>query len=350
METVEIPPHSAAQKKSLRPYRSSWIDSLVKWVEAIPGPSAVFYFGLLFAVCVLNNVVLWLVGTLPVGSFDPLFTFASIYVVYSLAFYHYLKGVASKSLHGFYPALGETISREETLEYKMTHLPASWGFLALFLGTPLGLYDAYSTNSLMNVDSVMAITYSGIMEAFGFSTFLALMFQTTRQLYFVINLHNQVTAIDLFNLKPLRSFSKLTARAGFAVFFLAGISAIIYSEDTDPSLLALYVGIVIIGLLIFIVPLISMRAHINEEKSECLTEIDQRLKQTLNKMHKLGSQNDPVNLNEISATIALIEKEKSIVKGISSYPWDPATLQSFFSTILIPLLLWWIKYMLEKWF
>ena len=69
-----------------KPYQQSWIDYLIQVIKRIPGPSWVFYLGVLLLFALFNNVVLWLVSDTEPGTFHPLFTFAAVYVIYGIGF------------------------------------------------------------------------------------------------------------------------------------------------------------------------------------------------------------------------------------------------------------------------
>ena len=333
-----------------RPYRPSFMDYLVYRIEKSPLSSWIFYVLVFLLIVILNNVVLWVAGTLETGSMDAVMSFGAIYSVYSLICYHILVRVASKSLHDFYPVLNTQIISEETFAYRITKLPNLAGFLGLILGAFISFFDTATSDYSVTIPLWGgAFFYYAIIGTFAYGSFLALLFQIVRQLFIIVNLHQQVKDIDLFDLKPLRAFSRLTATAGFVVFILGAISAFLFSEASDPTMVAFYLLLVILGISIFIAPLISIRTLINKKKKHKLRETDQRIKHMLGEVNRSIQAGDLAKMGEYNTTLGVLEKERAILKGISSYPWDPGTFRSFLSTILLPLLLWWIKGLLEKW-
>lgn len=333
----------------MKPYRQSWIDYLIQGIKKFPGPSWVFYVCVLLLFAVLNNVVFWLGSDTAPGTFHPLFTFAAVYVIYGIGFYHYLSGVAGKSLHDFLPILGGEAETEKALVYSLSHLPAGWGWLALVFGMVGGYFDSTSSQTQMQLNSSLITVYSVVVSSFNYATFFAMVFLTARQLNIVITLHRKVAEIDLFNLAPLRAFSRLTATAGFAILFLGAFSALVFVDDSDPSLFAFYFGMVLLGIIIFIMPLMSMRARIRKEKKQKLLDTDQDIRHTLDEVRRFMQTDDLTRMGEFHTTLNVLEKERGIIKGISSYPWDPGTFKSFFSTILIPILIWLIRTIIERW-
>ena len=333
----------------MRPFPPSWIDHLIDRIARLPAPAWVAYLLIMLSFMLLNNLVFWIEGSLAPGSFNFQFTFGAVYVVYGMVFYHYSRGVAAKSVHDFYPVLEKQANEEPELEYRMTHIPAVWGWIALALGTTSGVFDVMSSQYEVHFQSAFYRIYVGAVASFNYATFIGFVVLTTRQLLTVVRLHNRIAEVDLFNLNPIRAFSRLTATSGFAVFFLGAFSALVYMKESDAALHALYLVIVLIGLLIFILPLVSVRTRINKEKKAKLLEVDQRIKHTLGEIRQSVHSGDLSSMGDLNNTLSVLEKERSIFKRISSYPWDPGTLKSFISTILLPLLIWWVKNLLEKW-
>lgn len=347
MKTTDI--HSIkADSTFTKPYRKSWMDYLIDRIKRLRIKPWWFYLGLLLLVSIINNVILWIDGSLKAGDIHPLFTSTSIYTIYGIAFYHYLTHVAEHALHDFFPVLNESTQKEQELSYRMTMLPASWGWLALALGIVVGFFDVYSSQYDF-ITTWTSYVYAVVIGVINYGTIFAMMFLAAKQLSMVVKLHHQVSSIDLFNLAPLRAFSRLTAIAGLAVFFIGAISMVLFSEITDPSLLAFYFALLLIGVFIFVLPLISIRNRIRKEKKQKLLEVNQSIKHTLDQVSENIQAGELAKMGELNMTLSVLEKKKSILKGISSYPWSPGTLKSFFSTILLPLLIWWIKSFLDKW-
>ena len=149
----------------VKPFRASWIDHLVELIERLPVPTWVFYLFVLLLFAFLNNAIVWVGGFGAPGTIIPLFTFAAVYVIYGIGFYHYLNIVAVKSLHDIYPLLSDESRREEILKYQLTHLPAGWGWLALILGCFGGVFDAVSSQAQMELNSTTVTTFTSIIGA-----------------------------------------------------------------------------------------------------------------------------------------------------------------------------------------
>ncbi|MEZ5041880.1 MAG: hypothetical protein R2828_18435 [Saprospiraceae bacterium] len=341
---------SRAEKiASGKPFRPSWMDFLVDRIKRLPGPSWAFYLLLFICSVLVSNVVLWLDGALAVGTFNRQFSYGSIFIIYGLCFYQFLAWTVAEALHDFYPFLEADPKFEDELKYRMTRLPAAWGWTALIVGIALTLLDVFSSQYDFGINSPVAWTYGAIFGAFGYCTFLGMMFQTCRQLFFVIQLHSKIAGLDLFNLRPLRAFSRFTATAGFAVFFIGVYNVLIFSENSSGSLITFYLLLALVGILLFIAPLISISTRINKEKKERIFEVDQHLKRTLLQIRENVNNGDLTKMGDFNTTLGVLEKEKSILKGISSFPWNPNAFRTFLSTIILPLLLWWIRTILEKW-
>jgi hypothetical protein len=332
------------------PYRSSWMDFLVDRIKRLPIPSWVFYLSLFVASILVSNVLFWIDGSIKFGNFYPEFTYGALFIIYGLALFQFLAKTAGESLDDFYPFLKPEPAFEKELAYKMTRMPASWGWAAMVLGISLLILDMSSSQFDITFNSLTTKIYAGLFGAFGYCTFLAMMFQTSRQLYFIIKLHGKIAGIDLFNLRPLRAFSRFTATAGFAVFFIGAYNLLVFSKNSSGTLILIYLLMALVGISLFIAPLISISTRIKNEKKERILEVDQNMKRILLQIKDNFAQDNLTKMGEFNTTLNLLEKEKSILKGISSFPWNPDAFRTFLSSIILPLLLWWVKTFLEKWF
>ena len=71
--------------RSELPYPRSWIDSLIRWIHRIPGPSWPAYVVAIVGFALLNNVVFWLDGSLAPGSYDTVRVLDSGFIVFFAA-------------------------------------------------------------------------------------------------------------------------------------------------------------------------------------------------------------------------------------------------------------------------
>jgi hypothetical protein len=326
-----------------KPYPPSWIDELVGKIDRLPGPAWLFYLFVLLLFSLLNNVVGWLDGTQEAGTFELLKTTDAFYIVYGVGFYHYLNNVATKALHNFRPALGADAPKEADLRYQLVTLPARWGWLAMLLGiviAALTIQIRPADFGITSETSAFAIVYWNVNAAFSYVCAMALFIRTIKQLFQVNFLHSQVTQIDLFHLEPLRAFSQLTARAGFIIFLIALYNLTLRSTGLNVVLLVLDGASVLLALIIFMAPLMSIRSRTQNEKQQEQIVIDQRLKSILGEVNQYVDSGELSKVGDLGDAIDVLLKEREILAGISSVPWEQSTLREFASSVLLPVILW----------
>jgi len=116
------------------PYRPSWIDRLVVWIERIPVSVWIIYLLSTLAIAVLTNAVFWIDGSMPIGSIDTFNTLFAPFVVYWLALYQYLTGVGIRSLRVFRPLLDVEDSEITRINHELSKLPRWIGLLSIPFG------------------------------------------------------------------------------------------------------------------------------------------------------------------------------------------------------------------------
>jgi FtsZ-binding cell division protein ZapB len=101
------------------------------------------------------------------------------------------------------------------------------------------------------------------------------------------------------------------------------------------------------GVLIFVSPLIGMRNRLVDEKVQRLKEISELLQLTINEIHdKVRNQAD-TDISEARSTMGALKEEKALIEKISTWPWNPGTIRGFSTTLILPIIMWFITRFLE---
>ena len=106
-----------------RPYRPSWLDYLIDWVEGLPVPAWGFYLGVWVIITAVVNAVKWSEGSYPVGTFDPKYVILPAVCVYVAPLVRYIDKAAASALDSFRPALGLNDEAFRLLRYRLTTMP-----------------------------------------------------------------------------------------------------------------------------------------------------------------------------------------------------------------------------------
>lgn len=300
---------------------------------------------------VLNHLIFWIDGTVAVGTFNLFRLVDAVYVIYFLALYHYLSRVASYSFKIYQPLLGVTDEESEILAFKLTNLPRRLGWVGIALGAPLTILSIQTEPGdfgLAQFNSQLPVVYQYLLAFFVFSSLLAVVIQTIRQLRLVSNLHRQATEIDLFQLAPAHAFAHLTARAGIGLIFMIVFNWLIVTSAVSALDIAFYSLIGLFAIAVFVLPLSGMRNRLKDEKVRLIGETDGALKSIMRRIHARVDAGEHEEAGKLNGAINALIAERDFLGGISIWPWEPSTLRGFASTLLLPIFLWLITRLLER--
>jgi hypothetical protein len=329
--------------------RASWIDHLTRAIDRLPIPAWASYGVLLVGVALVVNVVNWIGGLYPPGTFHPLETGFAVYGPYMLAMVHYLNGVARSKLAAFRPALDLHPPEYERLEHELTTLPAREGALAGLagLGFIAFLFASELPGAGLGTLSPAFAIGRFVIEGITFALLGVLIYHTTHQLRLVSRIHALASRIDLYEPAPLYAFSHLTARTGVGLVLLTAYSFLI-----DPSINLLAIALTALVLLVaaaaFVLPAEGMHRRIVTEKERLQLEANRRLKATLGQLHQSVDEGDLSLSDALNKTLASLQLERDVIARMPTWPWEPGTLRAFVSALLVPLVLWLIIRALER--
>ena len=288
MTEAAVPSLVADLQVSEIPYPRSWIDRLIQGIDRIPGPLWIFYIAALLTFALLNNAVFWLDGSLAPGSFDPVRVLDSFFIVFFVALYHHLSLVAKRSFQEFRPLLKSPDSELRVLEYRLTTLPRRLGWLAIFVGTGLGITSVQSDPEVYGLDvarTLLPVVYQVVAQSFVIATIVVLLAQIIRQLRLVSELHQQAKEIDLFQLAPVHAFAGLTARAGIGLVIFVAFNTLLESSNISAAPIYAIVAVGAVAIAVFVLPLLGMRNRLKAEKARLLNETNEALKMTIGRIH-----------------------------------------------------------------
>jgi putative flippase GtrA len=343
---------SEREPKTAIPYPPSWIDRLTAWIERLPGPAWLFYLAGVLLTALLIEIALWIDGSVPFGTYGAIKGIFPPFVFYLLALYHYLTYVGSRSLQAFRPLLDAGEAELARIDYRLTRLPRRWGWASVllglittppyFLGDRLVFGDLVPRTPLPTIVAVLAAAFFG-------TTFLAVIVRSIRQLQLVHTLHARAAKVSLLKLEPAHAFSRLTAATGIGVM-LVMILGYLYSPGSLGStwVVLMYLVISSLAAVIFVVPVLGMRERLQQEKQRALDETGDLLQLNLDRLHDRVRDDDRGDVRAAIDAIEALVRERELIGKISTWPWNPATVRGFASTLLLPIFLWLVTRLLER--
>ena len=160
------------------------------------------------------------------------------------------------------------------------------------------------------------------------------------------DLHRRASNINLLHLEPAHAFARLTAGAGGGLILLMVMGNLYNPElSTGVNLIGTLL-MVLFGIIIFVAPLIGMRSRLVQEKVQRLKEISELLEWTIGQIHD-KVRNKDLDISEARSTMGTLIEEKVLIEKVSTWPWNPGTIRGFASTLILPILMWFVNRFLE---
>ena len=309
-------------------------------MEQLPGPYWAPYLVAFLVFLALLTADLWRLGR-------PL----SLEIVYanSLPFYgfwliHYLNRRAATSLRIFRPVFTGSEAEFQQIHWRLTTLPArpaafvALVSLVLAMASSLGWSWGHLYEVLGNLAYYATVAFAGLYA-----------YHAIRQLRQVTSLYAGQARVDLHNVAPLYSFSTLSAQTAIGMLLVLSGAALITPAGLVGPWLA---GSLIFGslaLMTFLLPLTGLHRHLVEVKDAELTEISRRWQACTAELFARVDRGDWDSDDRLNETLNALERSRTAVERIPTWPWRPETLRGVVVTLVLPVVIWLCQYGLQRW-
>ena len=333
------------------PFRPSWFDRFLLWLEARPGPYWLTILIIYVLLSVQSQLTNWIAGIELWGQLNPEHLVYQLFTAEVLYFWKYLDRDARRALAAFRPMLSVEEKPFLELEYRFTHQPARHVAALTILGLVLGAYYSFSIE-VMNSGS-LSLSFATIYGILGFGVpmTLALIFvyRIIRQLRIVTQLYASASEIDLYHLNPVYALSSHTAKTGLILLMLIYTNLLLSPGSIEvPTALITTVAISLISVSAFLLPLQGINHRLVAEKKALVSEVNDRIKRTFTLLESKVDGRDWGQIKEVETAISGLERQKLFIERIPTWPWQPGTVRGFLSAMLLPILLWAIQQLLGR--
>lgn len=337
-------------------YSVSWMDKLFDWVESLPIPFWFFYALVYLVISLLQHALLWLDGTLAARTWLPVIFTQDIWFVFIPGAWHYLRRAGAHAFDRFRPALELSAKQFAVLRHRFTRLSARSGWL-LTLGALL----------FAPVVGPIALTYAGEWAVSPYNRFLTVPFvliaypiivgffcMVVRSLVWIGKLYRMVTQINLFNLTTLYAFSSLTMRIAmiFVAFLFINIIGAPLHAGTQNQATTLFYSFLhgTLAIMVFLLPLLGIHARLVTAKEQATARNNHLINKGFAELQRKVERGSIQQINRMrAANSALLEYRQELNK-ISTWPWDPSTLRTFITALLLPMTTWVVQQILLRTF
>jgi hypothetical protein len=176
----------------------------------------------------------------------------------------------------------------------------------------------------------------------------ALIYHTLHQLVAVSQVYRRAR-VNVFQLEPLYTFANLSART------VVGVLAIIYAWFVTVPDFAAELDSALSGLLFlamaavtFLWPLLGVHNLLVAEKQRRLAECGHWQDVSIARLHRLIETDALDGIDGLNKAIASLEVEQTLLRRISTWPWQPETVRWFVAALLFPVIVWLIQWVLQR--
>ncbi len=334
-------------------YKPSWIDRFNNWAETLPVNIWIFHIVFGIVLILVQVFFLWVDRGLYANELLPVIIFNGFAVPFLLVMIYLLDNQAMDALNTMKPMLEMTEGEYEDYEYRLANMPflvpliSGLATLVLvllmerFFTTPL----RYTALEQLPVFTVVFFIVDK-SSAFLVGVFL---YHTIRQLRLVNAINSHHTRINLFNIRHLHAFSRLTASTAVGLLFFLYLWMLINPElFADPAIFGLIVVMTILSVFIFAWPLWGVHRLLVMEKERALDEIDYNFEAVFSKLNQKIHDDDYVVTERLSRTITSLEVQQKRINDIPTWPWRSETARLVLTSIALPIVLMIIQFIVLK--
>ena len=153
----------------------------------------------------------------------------------------------------------------------------------------------------------------------------------------------------MFRLGPLYAFSRHTLRSSLGLLLLAYALFATAREVMQGGLgLGSWILLVSGGVATFLLPLLGIHRHLVREKDRGLQETGKRMESGVAELHRRMDRNELTRMDDLNKALASLEIERGALERVPTWPWERGTLRSLIAAIVIPLLIWAIQAILQR--
>jgi hypothetical protein len=348
--TTASSPVAVASAGDARPYPPSWLNRLLAWIDALPGPTWLAYTIAALISTALGHAGLWETGLIRWWTLDPALVFWGIYLPAQVWLIEHLDGVAHRAFAAFRPAVDLASDEAARLEYELTVIPARPALAIALVVLPLTLlgYAADPVGAgVVGYDRV-ALAMRALSEWFVGAVLLVFVYHTLRQLRLVSRLHALAVRVDPFQPRPLYAFSNLTSRTGIGLLVLVASGLVanplaLQSAAFWTIWAPWLVGVPLMAVAIFVGPLYGMHRRLSAEKDAIQRASDERLTAILVELNEATDARDVARAEGLQKLLASQLSQREVYARLPTWPWSTGTLRGFASAMLLPIVLFLVQ-------
>ena len=174
-------------------------------------------------------------------------------------------------------------------------------------------------------------------------------YHTIHQLRLVSRIYAMSSHINLFRPDPLYTFSGLSARTAVGVVLIPYATiATTPGVLENPGTVLTGIPLNLLAILVFLSPLLGMQRLLAEEKRKLRDENALQIESTISETNRQVGQGDLTNMSLLKDTMQNLVTQQEVISKLRTWPWQPATLRGLATALLLPIFLWIVQRILER--
>lgn len=336
-----------------RSYNPSWIDLFKQWVMKLPISAWIFYVIFGIGLVFIQILFYWLEGGLQNTQLLPVLLFNGFFTPFLLALIQFLDLQAELALKSMRSTLDMTEKLFSNFQYRISTMPLRGMLIAGFLMLAIvilmeRLLTTPTRYTALDQLPAFEVVFQIVDKSSAF-LFGVLIYHTVRQLRLVNTINSNYMRVNLFHVRPLQAFSRLTVWTAIGV--IVGVYAwmIINPELlSDPIILGFAVVITIAAAVVFVWPLYGTHRLMVIEKENLLNSLDQDFEALFSKFNRSFHNDDYQTMERLNGTIASLDIQYKKIKAIPTWPWSSETGRFAMTAIFLPLILMSLQFFLGQ--
>ena len=318
------------------PYRRSWVDIILDWIERVPGV-LVFYSTLAVA-----TVAVGLVFVAPDRPETSGFISSITFII--VAGTHWLRTVSDRAMTRLRPSLGLDDGAFASLRHRMVYTPPKMALLALLYNAvyvPVYVLtgsDPWGYDKLPTPVLIVAILVWAISESIA----VTFVITTLRRIVFISRIHRDIPQVELFRQQPLHGLLAVTGRTGVLILIMFGVFPLVtLGSDAwrDPIWLMSFAGGAVVMVVVTVVPLLGLHGRLVEERRTRAMANGHRIEQATAAIAATVERADGAAVDATQKALALLITERDLIARAPTWPWAPGPVRTLATTTLVPIVL-----------
>lgn len=334
-------------------YPPSFLDRFMDLIQRLPLPYWLTYLLLFLLQSLILHILSWNLGWLAPFTSHPVIFMFPIWQWLPFALMTHADSVALQSLEDFRPLLHADDSEMARLRYEFSTMPSRGVLLS---GLLWGIvYAALTSATLQSISNYLGLSDSMglILTLEGLICYLtgsAVYYHSLRQLQLVNRTVKMAREFNVFQLDPAYAFSRLTSLAGVSWVILLTVTLLTFPiQLISGMVLVLPLVMLVFAVAAFVLPLWFVHQRIVSEKQRLVAELNRQVESTTKRLHRLLEADDMPPVTPYKDAMLALDSERKVLEGIPAWPWTSGTLTGFISATLLPILLFIVQLILQKW-